>query len=193
MKRNLSLFALVIFLVASLAFAAPEIKTPRFFGPERNPSIVDLILNINAATDNMETEENDGEFSILIAALQAADPAVLETLNGKAWGFYTLFAPTNAAFVGLLGELGLTPEELLAEQELVTEVLKFHAVIGTNYAFRVVKSPRLRSLTGDYILQEGGVLTDLSDREANIIAVDIPAVNGVIHVIDQVILPININ
>jgi uncharacterized surface protein with fasciclin (FAS1) repeats len=189
MKRNLTIIALTFFIVSSLALAEVTIKTPRFFGPERNPSIVDLVLNINNAT---ATEENPGQFSILIAALQVADPAVSELLSGKNWGYLTLFAPTDAAFVGLLGELGLSAEELLAQPELVTEVLKYHVVAGTNYAFRVVKSTRLQTLNGESIFQEGGVLTDVSMREANIIAVDIPTVNGVIHVIDKVILPIDI-
>ena len=189
MKKNLLIFALAFFIISSLAMSQVTVKQPRFYGPDRNPSIVDVVLNINQAT---ASGENPGQFSILIAALQAADPGVLETLAGEPWGFYTLFAPTDAAFVELLGELGLTAEELQAEQELVTEVLKFHVTNGTNYAFRVVKSPRLLTLSGEYILQEGGILTDLSEREANIIAVDIPTVNGVIHVIDRVILPIDI-
>ena len=189
MKRNLTIIALLFALIGSMALAEVTVKKPRFFGPERNPSIVDIVLNMNKAT---ATAENPGQFSILIAALGVADPAVSEILSGQKWGYYTLFAPTDEAFVGLLGELGLTAEELLGQPELVTEVLKYHVVAGTNYAFRVVKSPRLQTLTGDFVLQEGGVLTDASMREANIIAVDFPTVNGAIHVIDKVILPIDI-
>jgi len=189
MKRNLTIFALAFFIITSTAMSQVTVKQPRYLGPDRNPSIVDVVLNINNAT---ATDENPGQFSILIAALQAADPAIIATLAGDPWSTYTVFAPTDAAFVELLGELGLTAEELLAEQELVSEVLKFHVLNGSHFAFRVVKSSNLLTLNGEYIFQEGGVLTDVSMREANIIAVDIPTVNGVIHVIDRVILPIDI-
>jgi uncharacterized surface protein with fasciclin (FAS1) repeats len=141
-------------------------------------TIVDVALATNAQT---------GEFSILIAALQAADPAVIETLSGK--GQFTVFAPTDAAFVALLGELGLTAEQLLAEQELVTQVLLYHVARGNRNSNAVLGSPRIPTLEGGWLYQAGGVLTDENGRTANIIATDIKARNGVIHVIDRVVLP----
>jgi uncharacterized surface protein with fasciclin (FAS1) repeats len=141
-------------------------------------TIVDVALAINADT---------GEFSILIAALLAADEAVIKTLDGN--GQFTVFAPTDAAFVALLGELGLTPDELLAETELVTQVLLYHVARGRRDSTAVLGSHRIRTLQRGFLFQEGGVLTDQNGRTANIIATDVEAANGVIHVIDTVVLP----
>jgi uncharacterized surface protein with fasciclin (FAS1) repeats len=87
-------YALLITILAFGAFAVPSAQA----APKGN-TIVDVALAANAES---------GEFSILIAALQAADPAVIQTLSGK--GQFTVFAPTDAAFLSLLGELGLSAE-----------------------------------------------------------------------------------
>ena len=167
-------FVLVL-LIAILSFGsfAPAAQA----APQRN-TIVDVALAENARS---------GEFSILIAALQAADPAVLGTLSGK--GQFTVFAPTDAAFVALLGELGVTAEELLSDQALVTQVLLYHVARGNRPSAAVLDSESIRTLQKGVLFQSGGVLTDARGRTANIIAVDIRASNGVIHVIDRVVLP----
>jgi uncharacterized surface protein with fasciclin (FAS1) repeats len=167
----------MISLVALLAFAFTAVA-PAKAAPVAKDSIVDLALEINA---------NTGEFSILIAALQAADPAVLNSLASK--GQYTVFAPTDAAFVALLGELNLTAGELLSDQDLVTQVLLYHVARGNRDASEVLGSSRIRTLEGGFLFQKNGVLTDANGRTANIIGVDNFASNGVIHVIDRVVLP----
>lgn len=141
-------------------------------------SIVDVVMEENAET---------GEFSILIQALQAANPSILRMLSRT--GEYTVFAPTDEAFTALLEELGVTAEELLGDQNLVSRVLRYHLLRGTLDAEAVLASERLRTLQGGWIFQSEGILTDANGRTANIIAVDIPAANGIIHVIDQVLLP----
>jgi transforming growth factor-beta-induced protein len=166
-------YALLIAVLAFGAFAAPSAQA----APKGN-TIVDVALAANAQT---------GEFSILIAALQAADPSVIQTLSGK--GQFTVFAPTDAAFVSLLGELGLTPSQLLSNQALVTQVLLYHVARGERDSADVLASSRIRTLQRGFLFQSGGVLTDANGRTANIIATDIPASNGIIHVIDRVVLP----
>ena len=128
-----------------------------------------------------------GEFSILIAALQAADPAVIQTLSGK--GRFTVFAPTDGAFLSLLGELGLSAEQLLSNKALVTQVLLYYVARGNRDSEDILASSRIRTLEGGFLYQSGGVLTDANGRTSNITAVDIKASNGVIHVIDGVVLP----
>lgn len=169
MKRVVPLLLVAVLLatIALPAMAAPPGDT-----------IVDVALAINAET---------GEFSILIAALQAADPAVLETLGGN--GQFTVFAPTDAAFVSLLEELDLTADELLEQTELVTQVLLYHVAHGRRYSGSVINAHRIRTLQRGFLFQDGGVLTDNNDRTSNIVAVDVEAANGVIHVIDRVVLP----
>lgn len=168
----------VLFAVLMVAGAFAPAATAKSDQPKDIYSIVDLALDVNAQT---------GEFSILKAALLAADPAVFQTLDGK--GQYTVFAPTDAAFVALLGELGLTAGELLSNQALVTEVLLYHVAKGNRDSGEVIGSDRIRTLQGGFLFQDGGVLTDANGRMSNIVGVDNFADNGVVHVIDTVVLP----
>lgn len=141
-------------------------------------SIVDVALQVNADT---------GEFSILIAALQAANPNIIKRLSQT--GEYTVFAPTDAAFMDLLDELGVTAEELLSDKALVSRVLRYHIIRQELDSTQVLASERIRTWQGGRILQEGGVLTDANGRTSTIIDVDIQTSNGIIHVIDTVLLP----
>ena len=166
-------YALLIAILTFGAFAAPAAQA----APKGN-TIGDVALAANAESD---------EFSILIAALQAADPVVIQTLSGK--GQFTVFAPTDAAFLSLLGELGVSAEQLLSDKALVTLVLLYHVARGNRDSEEVLASSRIRTLEGGFLYQSGGVLTDANSRTSNIIAVDIKASNGVIHVIDRVVLP----
>ena len=163
-------------LIAIFAFGA--FATPVALAAPKSGTIIDVALAANAES---------GEFSILIAALQAADPAVINTLSGK--GQFTVFAPTDAAFIALLDELDITAPQLLSNQELVTEVLLYHVARGNRNSNAVLGSSRIRTLQRGFLFQDGGVLTDANGRSANIIATDIKASNGVIHVIDRVVLP----
>jgi uncharacterized surface protein with fasciclin (FAS1) repeats len=166
-------YAVLVAVMALGAFAAPAA-----YAAPKGPSIIDVAKSINAQT---------GEFSILIAAINAADPSVAQTLSGN--GQFTVFAPTDAAFVSLLNELGLTADQVLGNQALVTKVLLYHVVRGNRDAADILGSSRIRTLEGGFLFQSGGVLTDENGRTANIIATDVPASNGIIHVIDTVVLP----
>jgi transforming growth factor-beta-induced protein len=141
-------------------------------------SIIDAALAVNAET---------GEFSILIAALQAANPNIMRRLSQA--GEYTVFAPTDAAFLDLLDELGVTAEELLSDQALVSRVLRYHIVRDELDSSEVLASERIRTWQGGQLFQSGGVLTDANGRTSTIIDVDIQTNNGIIHVIDTVVLP----
>jgi uncharacterized surface protein with fasciclin (FAS1) repeats len=153
-------------------------KINKIAEPEIENTIVDVALAAN---------EETGEFSILIAALEAANPSVIERLSSKKQS--TVFAPTDAAFASLLAELGVTQEQLLADQALLTQVLLYHVAPGNRDSEDVLESKRIRTLQGGHISQANGVLTDLNGRTSNIIQTDIQASNGVIHVIDRVLLP----
>jgi uncharacterized surface protein with fasciclin (FAS1) repeats len=123
------------------------------------------------------------DFSTLVAALKAAD--LVETLEGE--GPFTVFAPTNAAFAKLPAG---TVEELLKPEnkDKLVAVLTYHVVAGNVYASDVVTLETAQSLQGDSIkisASAGKVMVD----DANVVATDIKGSNGVIHVIDSVILP----
>ena len=85
--------------------------------------------------------------------------------------------------------MGITAEDLLGDQALVTQVLTYHVLRGRRPSNVILGSQRLRTLQRGFLFQEGGVLTDNQGRTSNIIATDIPASNGVVHVIDTVVLP----
>ena len=117
----------------------------------------------------------------------------METLTGA--GPYTVFAPTDAAFAAAPESLGLTAEELLGDTELLTQVLLYHVVPGHFAAETVVAvaggegGARVGTLLGGtavtVVASDMGVMVD----NANVIATDVHATNGIIHVIDAVILP----
>ncbi|WP_227131746.1 fasciclin domain-containing protein [Halorubellus salinus] len=121
-------------------------------------------------------------FSTLVAALQETGlDDVLDSEDGQ----YTVFAPTNAAFDALLEALDATPEELLARDDLAT-ILKYHVTKGRRYAPSIVNPAPVTMLAGGKVTTDG---TSLNDGQANITATDIEASNGVVHVIDGVLLP----
>jgi uncharacterized surface protein with fasciclin (FAS1) repeats len=124
-----------------------------------------------------------GKFETLAAALQAAD--LVDTLKGD--GPFTVFAPTDEAFAklpeGTIEHL-LKPEN---RDELVA-ILTYHVVAGKVYAADVVKLDSATTVNGADVrikANEDGVQID----DANVVMTDISATNGVIHVIDTVILP----
>jgi uncharacterized surface protein with fasciclin (FAS1) repeats len=121
-----------------------------------------------------------GSFKTLVQAAQAA--GLVETLSGA--GPFTVFAPTDDAFAQIPQE---TLQAVLADKEKLTAILTYHVVPGKLMAADVVNSTQLQTVQGQSITvsTEGGVRVD----DANVIQTDIEADNGVIHVIDRVIMP----
>jgi uncharacterized surface protein with fasciclin (FAS1) repeats len=121
-----------------------------------------------------------GKFNTLVQAVQAA--GLVETLSGE--GPFTVFAPTDEAFAQIPQE---TLQAVLADKEKLTAILTYHVVPGRLMAADVVRSTQLQTVQGQSITvsAEGGVRVD----DANVIQTDIEADNGVIHVIDKVIMP----
>jgi len=144
-----------------------------------------LLLGTAAAkaSDIVETAVSAGQFQTLVAAVQAA--GLVEVLKGE--GPYTVFAPTDDAFAKLPAG---TVENLLKPEnkEQLVAVLTYHVVPGK------VMSSDIAGKTAKVATVEGGKLSiDATDgvkvNEANVISADIEASNGVIHVIDTVVLP----
>jgi len=133
--------------------------------------------------DIVDTAVQAGDFKTLAAALTAAD--LIETLKGE--GPFTVFAPTDAAFAklpdGVLDDL-LLPENV----DRLKAVLTFHVVPGAVSAAQVVKLTSAPTVNGQPVdIAVNG--TSVKVEAANVVAADILASNGVIHVIDSVILP----
>jgi len=142
------------------------------------PTLVDVAIAVNSDGDYA------GLFDTLIAAVLAADPAVVETLTSC--DQYTVFAPTDDAFAAL----GLTPDTVgTVSQSLLTDILLYHVTSGRLDASTVLTRDSLCTLKRATLRQSGGVLTDKLGRDATIIVTDVEAANGIIHVIDAVVLP----
>lgn len=166
-----------LFLVLAVLFVVAAFAPPATAGP-KGQTIVDVAIAVNSEGTYA------GYFDALIAAVLAADPSVASTLTGN--GQFTVFAPTDAAFEAL----GITPDNVgTLNKGFLTDVLLYHVAHGRRYASDVVASDRINTLYKDFLFQEGGILTDKLGRTANIIVTDVEAANGIIHVIDAVVLP----
>lgn len=147
--------------------------------------VVDRVL-LPADKTLVATAQAAPDFSILVEAVVAAD--LVGTLNGT--GPFTVFAPTNAAFAKLLGELGLTKEQLLANKTLLTQVLTYHVVPGRVLKADVPVGTAITTVQGQTFSVDASLaITDQLGRKAAITATDTLARNGVIHTLDTVIRP----
>ena len=135
------------------------------------------------AQDIVDTAIAAGQFNTLVAAVQAAD--LVETLKGD--GPFTVFAPTDEAFAAL--PMGTVEDLLKPENKAqLVAVLTYHVVPGK------IMSADIAGKSMDVASVQGGELSvDATDGvkidNANVVAADIETSNGVIHVIDQVVLP----
>lgn len=147
--------------------------------PAATPSIVDVAIAVNSSGPFA------GAFDTLVAAVLAADPVVLHRLTTK--GQSTVFAPTDDAFAAA----GLNPDNVgtALPQEVLTEILLYHVAPGRRDSSDVLASEQIRTLQGGFVAQAGGVLSDAAGNMINIIVTDVPAENGLVHVIDGVLIP----
>ncbi len=130
--------------------------------------------------DIVDTAVAAGQFNTLVTAVQAA--GLVETL--KSAGPFTVFAPTDEAFAKIPAD---TLNAVLADQEKLTAILTYHVVAGKVLASDVV------NLTSATTVQGGSLAIDASNgvkiNDATVIQPDIECDNGVIHVIDTVLMP----
>lgn len=131
--------------------------------------------------DIVETAVTAGNFNTLVAAVKAA--GLVETLKGK--GPFTVFAPTDSAFAKLPAG---TVESLLKNKDKLNSILTYHVVAGKVMAADVVKLSSAAAVNGQALTikaDKSGVMVD----NAKVVITDIACSNGVIHVIDKVVLP----
>ena len=159
------------------------------------PTVADALLGDDMADDEAAEElgtivavaQEAGVFTTLLAAAEAA--GIAPTLDGP--GDFTVFAPTDDAFAAALDALGLTAEELLADTETLADILTYHALVGSVDASTAI------SLDGQAVttLNSQDITISVVDGAvvindvATVIQADVMASNGIIHVIDTVLLP----
>ena len=191
MKRSIAFLvpALAIAIAACSAAASPtatptSASTPSpaattAASPSAAPSASAAAM---AVTDIVQTATEAGSFSTLLTAVKAA--SLVETLQGE--GPYTAFAPTDEAFAALPAG---TLEGLLADKEALKKVLLYHVVSGA------VSSDQVVGLTSADLVEGSPIAIAVKDGmvylndSAKVVTADVMASNGVIHVIDEVILP----
>jgi uncharacterized surface protein with fasciclin (FAS1) repeats len=155
--------------------------------------VIDRVIPIPSIVTFAVADEN---LSSLLSALTRVDltadfPSILSTAPGTSPAPFTVFAPNNDAFNDLLVELGVSRLSSIVEPTLKA-TLTYHVVAETNalsgdlsdnLELNTLGGPITANVTG------GATLTDGNNRKSKIIAVDVQANNGVVHLIDKVILP----
>lgn len=139
-----------------------------------------LALNVASAADIVDTAKSAGSFNTLVTAVQAA--GLVDTLKGP--GPFTVFAPTDEAFAKIpKAKL----DALLKDKAALTKVLTYHVVSGKVMAADV-KPGNVKTVEGSNLkvsATNGKVMVD----KAQVVKTDIVTDNGVIHVIDTVLMP----
>jgi uncharacterized surface protein with fasciclin (FAS1) repeats len=130
--------------------------------------------------DIVDTAVSAGSFTTLVAAVKAA--GLVETLKGK--GPFTVFAPTDEAFAKLPKG---TVEGLLNDVPKLKQILTYHVVSGKVMAADVVKLKSATTVEGSDVKIDASNGVKVND--ANVVTNDVAADNGVIHIIDTVLLP----
>ena len=173
-----SLIIVLALVLAACAPAAAPVEPTEMPMPE--PTAVPTEETSNTIVD---IAIGNPDFSTLVAALSAA--GLVDALSGE--GPFTVFAPTNEAFAAL--PEGTLETLLLPEnKQQLTDILLYHVVSGSVLAADVVTLSEAETLLGKNV----NITVDMDKvmvNEANVVATDIIADNGVIHVIDSVILP----
>ena len=171
MKRQFLKLALAVSAASILVACGGDDDTPAAPAPTKN------IVELAQATPSL---------SILVEAVVAADLA--GTLSSV--GPFTVFAPTNDAFVALLAELKVSKADLLANKPLLTSVLTYHVLPKKVVKADIPFGAPITTVQGETItIDTSAVITDTRARKSQITATDILAKNGVVHLIDKVILP----
>lgn len=143
--------------------------------------------------------QNNEDLSLLAQALETADPAVLETLNGS--GPLTIFAPNDTAFQNVASFLEMDLDDLMERDDILTMLLQYHTVQGTYFSSQLTEGKEVGAVTQyptllpntaiGIIVNEDGSLT--LNQVVEVEQADIGATNGVVHIINDVLLTRIIN
>jgi uncharacterized surface protein with fasciclin (FAS1) repeats len=193
MKRTIKLFGITVALGLVIAACSPAESadttapaapstTAEDIGATTVPAMGDSIADIAASNE---------DFSTLLAAVQAAG---LTDALADPEATLTVFAPTNEAFEAAFAALGITAEELLADTETLTSILTYHVlgemVTSSDLAGAGMEEIPVTTLSGEeLIVVVGDMGVSFADQTATVATADVEASNGVIHVIDAVLLP----
>ena len=182
MSRNKLRFLAFALAIGLIAAACGDSKS------SSSPAVTTLAATTApAAKDIVDTAVGAGKFTVLAEALTKAD--LVMTLKGA--GPFTVFAPTDDAFAAALKALNVTKDQLFADKAKLTAILTYHVVAGKVPASEVVKLDGKEAKTvngaGVKITVKGSDV--YLNGDTKVVQADVAASNGVIHVIDKVLLP----
>jgi uncharacterized surface protein with fasciclin (FAS1) repeats len=170
------------------AYNVAGVSTPDVAASNGVIHVIDRVLVPPGVLSVVQMAQTNASFSVLVEAVVAAGLA--DDLSTA--GPFTAFAPNDDAFVAALGELGVTKDELLSSPALGA-ILTYHVVAGSVKAADVVALPKPAAVTtlegSNFSVGADLGITDGAGRVAMLVATDIIGSNGVIHVIDKVLLP----
>jgi transforming growth factor-beta-induced protein len=174
--------------------AVAEEPTTTMAEPDMTTTTAEMTSSTEAMMGDtvLDVAIGNEDFSTLVAAVQAAG---LEDALADPEATLTVFAPTNEAFEAALEALGLTAEELLADNETLTTILTYHVlgdvVTSSDIAAADAEEIPVDTLAGEelvVVVGDDGTV-GFADQTATVVTADIEASNGVIHVVDAVLLP----
>ncbi len=142
--------------------------------PAERPDLVALLQN-----------DPDGRFTTLLAAIDAA--GLTSTISSG--GPFTLFAPTNDAFTALLSQFGMTPDQAMGNKALLNQLILYHVIPGQYFYRNLTSGPTLDTLLTGQTVQVALTNGTLTVNDATVSNPDNLASNGIMHVIDSVLLP----
>jgi transforming growth factor-beta-induced protein len=185
-SKKLKVFALTI-AIGLTAVACGDDDSGNTAPAATTPAVTTTAASSAATKDIVDTAVGAGKFTVLAEALTKAD--LVTTLKGT--GPFTVFAPTDDAFAAALKSLNITKDQLFADKAKLSSILTYHVVAGKVPASEVVK------LDGKSAKTVNGASVSIAIKgsdvylngDTKVVQADVAASNGIIHVIDKVLLP----
>ncbi len=182
--KKLFLGLVAVFALSTIGFGQTECSTKSAAKSSDKHEVKFVKASSKKGGDIVDTAVSAGMFNTLVAAVKAA--GLVETLKGD--GPFTVFAPTDEAFAKLPAG---TVENLLKPEnkDLLVKILTYHVVSGKVMAADVVKLKSAKTVQGQLVkikVKKGGVTLN---KTTKVVKTDIMTSNGVIHVIDSVLMP----
>ena len=175
--------------VGALAISLAGLSACNNMMPQKSAAVKAPTSSQSMAKMNVvQVAQSNPEFSLLVEAVQAAGLAgALSNPDAN----FTVFAPTNDAFMQALKETGLTKAQLFSNKQLLTKILSYHVINGNMPIYaKDVKPGNVTMLSNDTLMiTTQGKLMDEMGRTTTLLKTDIAANNGVVHVIDRVLMP----
>lgn len=175
--------------IGALAVSVAGLSACNNMMPNKNAATTAPMHSQSMAKMNVvQVAQSNPEFSILVEAIQAAGMAGMLS-DPKA--HYTIFAPTNDAFMQALNETGMTKIQLFNNKPLLTKILGYHVINAPMpiYAKDVMPGNITMVSKDTLMVTTNGKLMDEMGRTVTLLKTDIPATNGVVHVVDRVLMP----